>query len=233
MNTLTIYRELESVMDGDAAIKIAEMLGRIHDDLKNTVTKFEFRALATDTAELKGIVRELAEAQKRTEFRVEELAEAQKRTELRLDNLTVKVEDLVKEHAKTRTIIGDLTDTIGYTLENSAYKALPKLLKQDYDIVLTSKMIRTYLIDNRGYELEVNIFARGEQHGQPIVIMGESKSRLSHNKIDSFFKKRIERFEGIYANIFPVFVTHIVSSSNVAQYAKEKGLALYYSYQFD
>jgi hypothetical protein len=38
----------------------------------------------TDFEELKTIVRELAQAQARTEARVEELAEAQQRTELRV-----------------------------------------------------------------------------------------------------------------------------------------------------
>ena len=47
-----------------------------------------------DFSELKGIVKELAEAQKRTELRVEELAEAQKRTEGRLEELTIRVDRL-------------------------------------------------------------------------------------------------------------------------------------------
>ncbi|MGQ9748920.1 MAG: hypothetical protein ACUVR9_04960, partial [Desulfosoma sp.] len=47
----------------------------------------EIRVTREDFDDLKQVVRELAEAQKRTEARVEELAEAQKRTELRLEEL--------------------------------------------------------------------------------------------------------------------------------------------------
>ncbi|OQY43695.1 MAG: hypothetical protein B6242_14190 [Anaerolineaceae bacterium 4572_78] len=62
MNTFTIFRELETVMDSSAASKIADIIGRVHEDLQNTVTKKEFRLLVDDTRELKGIVKELAEA---------------------------------------------------------------------------------------------------------------------------------------------------------------------------
>lgn len=54
----------------------------------------EIKVTREDFNDLKNIVRELAEAQKRTELRVENLAEAQERTELR-------VEDLAKAQERT------------------------------------------------------------------------------------------------------------------------------------
>src|SRR3990172_4652754 len=54
-----------------------------------------------DFSELKSIIKELAEAQKRTEQRVEELAEAQKRTEQR-------VEDLAEAQKRTETELKEL-----------------------------------------------------------------------------------------------------------------------------
>jgi chromosome segregation ATPase len=105
-----------------------------------------------DFSELKGIVKELAEAQKRTEqrleglaARVEELAEAQKRTEQRLEGLTVRVEELAgkvavlaegleitrQELKLTRGELGGLSRTMGYAFENEAFRMLPDILKRN------------------------------------------------------------------------------------------------------
>ncbi|MEW6609623.1 MAG: DUF3782 domain-containing protein [bacterium] len=75
------------------------------DEIANTVKKEDFN-------ELKGIVRELATAQKRTEIKVEELAEAQKRTEIKVEELAdaqkksegrlTKLEIAVEELAETQ-----------------------------------------------------------------------------------------------------------------------------------
>jgi len=92
-------------MEPVAARKLAEVLGVIYQDLQNTVTKAEF-------LELKEVVRDLAEAQKRTEVRigsleqaVRELAEAQKRTEQR-------VEELAQAQWRTETILQVLIQQI-------------------------------------------------------------------------------------------------------------------------
>ena len=74
IDTLQIYQDLAETLGDAAARKLASALGSIYRDLQQTVTKDDFR-------ELKQVVAELAEAQKRTEVRLEELAEAQKRTE--------------------------------------------------------------------------------------------------------------------------------------------------------
>jgi hypothetical protein len=74
IDTLQIYQDLAGSLGQPAAQKLASVLGVIYQDLQQTVTKEDFR-------ELKQVVADLAEAQKRTEQRVEELAEAQKRTE--------------------------------------------------------------------------------------------------------------------------------------------------------
>ena len=61
-----------------------------------------------DFSELKQIVEELAEAQRRTEERVEELAEAQRRTEERLNRLEIAVEKLVEAQRRTEERISSL-----------------------------------------------------------------------------------------------------------------------------
>ncbi len=89
------------------------------------------------------MVEELAQAQKKTEERlgrveaaVEELAQAQKRTEEELCSL-------VREHAKTREMVAGLSDTVGYGLENQAYKALPRLLERDFDLKIKDRVGKT------------------------------------------------------------------------------------------
>ena len=71
IDTLQIYQDLAESVGDAAARKIAAALGSVCHELQQTVTKDDFR-------ELKQVVADLAEAQKRTEQRVEDLAQAQK-----------------------------------------------------------------------------------------------------------------------------------------------------------
>ena len=65
-----------------------------------------------DFSELKAIVRDLAESQRRTDLKMEELAEAQKRTENRLDRLTEKVEELAEAQKRTENRLDRLTEKV-------------------------------------------------------------------------------------------------------------------------
>jgi len=67
------------------------------------VTKKEFN-------ELKEVVKELVEAQKRTEKRVEELAEAQKNTEIRMGQLEARVGELAEAQKRTEKRVGELAE---------------------------------------------------------------------------------------------------------------------------
>ena len=62
-----------------------------------------------DFTELKNVVFDLAEAQKRTEIKVEELAEAQKRTE-------IKVEELANAQKNTELALKDLARTVEFKI---------------------------------------------------------------------------------------------------------------------
>ena len=207
-------RKLEGVFPKKQADVLADVITHAYGELVKT----------GDFNELKGIVKELAEAQKRTEMRIEELAIAQSRTEKEL-------RDLVKEHRKTREQVGGLATTVGYTLENASYKRLPELLKRDFGIV-TDRLKRQYVKDNKGSYLEVNIVGKANRDGKDMMIIGESKSQLSKKGINEFIQKKLKRFEGVYKEIFPIVVTHMISAPDVEEYAKKKGIALYYSYDF-
>src|SRR4030067_3689752 len=94
IDTLKIFDELKVTVDAAAAKTIAGVIGAMYEELKNSVTKVEFN-------ELKEVVKDLAEAQKRTELRVEELAEAQKRTELRIEEFAEAQRSLAEAQKRT------------------------------------------------------------------------------------------------------------------------------------
>ncbi|MGQ9540159.1 MAG: chordopoxvirus fusion protein, partial [Armatimonadota bacterium] len=168
---------------------------------------------------------EYQEYRKQTDARFAELAEAQRRTEEALQVLAETVKDIQKQ-------LGGLSQTVGYTLENEALKKLPKLLLRDHSLRVRGKLKRQYVKDRTGRDVEVNIFGIGERNGETVTIVGESKSQLSKNDIDRFLRRTIGGLEGVYPQILPVLVTHMISEPDAEEYARRLGVALYYSYDF-
>ena len=239
IDTLTIFEELSQAMEPQAARKLASVLGLMYQDLQNTVTKSDFN-------ELKAIVRDLAEAQKRTEARldsltqrVEELAEAQKRTEARVEELAeaqkrteVSVKELAEGLKQTRIDLGGLTHTVGYTLENEAYRALPHLLKRDYAIELTGRLVRRHLPLKAGGTLEVNILGPAQRQGRPVHVVGEAKGQLHRRDVREFLDRQLPRLQAELGEVFPVLVTHMMPEPGLEEFIRQQSIALYYSYDF-
>ncbi len=246
INTYKIYTDLLDSLGETSAKKLTEILGGIYEDLQNTVTKEDFR-------NLNNTVEGLAEAQKRTETRIGELAESQDKTEKRLEALAIsqdktekRLEALARaqekteaclrrlsgEQIETRKQLGGLSNTVGYRLEDLAYRSLPGLLERDHGIRLSERPIRRYIRDNKGKEIEVNILGKAQKEGQDITVVGESKSQLSKKDIDRFRRTRLKRLDGVFPEIFPVLITYMISQPDVEDYAAEKGIAVYYSYDF-
>ena len=214
----------------EAQIRSEKRLDRVEkrlDGLEAAQARSEERLDRIEAA-----IKKLTKAQIRSEKRLEHLEAAQARSEERLDTLTERLDTLVEEHGKTRSQLGGLAMTVGYTLENAAYRALPALLKADYGIEIPERLIRTYLTDDKNRSLEVNIFGKGLKNGREVVILGESKSQLSERHINRFIFTRLHHLKPLFGEVLPVLVTHMISSAGVADYAKEQGIALYYSYQF-
>ena len=82
----------------------AEVLSEVIYDSYNALVR------ADDFNELKGIVKELAEAQQRTEQRVEDLAETQQRTEQRVEELAESQQHLVEAQQRTEQRVEDLAE---------------------------------------------------------------------------------------------------------------------------
>lgn len=227
---------------------IKEQIIRIIDERME-----EVHSAREDFSELKAIVKDLAEAQKGSEVRltrleevVHDLAEAQKESEGRLLKLEGVVHELAEaqketakalklliiEHQKTREQVGGLSATVGYILEDRAFAALPQLLKRDYGIVIKKSLKRKFVTDYQGEDIEVNIIGEASQNSSEIVIIGESKSQLSKKGVNEFIRKKLKRLEGVFSNIFPILATHMITSPDVENYTKERGIVLYYSYDF-
>jgi seryl-tRNA synthetase len=98
MNIFKLYEQLKAAFPKESAEALAHVLSELTEEIQDTVTKQDF-------AELKAVVRDLAEAQSRTEQRVEELAEAQRRTEQR-------VEELAQAQKRTEERLSVLTDRV-------------------------------------------------------------------------------------------------------------------------
>lgn len=94
----------------------------------------EIRVTREDFDALTSAVRQLAEAQARTEARLEELAEAQARTEKRLDSLAAKVEQLAEAQALTEKRLDSLAAKVEQLAEAQ---------------VKTEKVVRGLVVDMR------------------------------------------------------------------------------------
>lgn len=209
--------------------KLETTVAELAEAQKQTEIKIAELAEAQKRAEerlsrLETTVAELAEAQKRTEIRLNELAEAQNKTEKALQKL-------IEDHRKTRENLGGLAHTVGYFLENEAYKYLPNLLKKDFSIEVIGEILRDYVeISPLNYE-EINILGKGRMNGKEITIFGEAKTQLKKTDVDRFISK-INKIAKIYpTEKLLILVTHQAHPS-VREYAKQKGIKIYYSYQF-
>ena len=136
----------------------------------------------------------------------------------------------VKDHQKIRRQLKELAMAFDYILQDEAYKGLPELLKRDFGLIVKDRLKRQYVLDKEGEYIEVNIVGEATQNDKTVVIVGEGKAQLSRNDVDRFIRKKLNRLEGVHDEMFPVLVTHMTSSQPVEAYVREKGIALYYSY---
>jgi len=251
INTLEIYNNLKENLDEQAAHKIASYLGQVVEDLDNSVTKTEFN-------ELKGVVEDLAEAQKRTEIRVEELAEAQKRTEIRVEELAeaqkrtedalakltnrverleVSVERLEGSvgrleiaHKNLAKQVGGLSETIGGDIEDIAYIVLHRVLGQKLGWQV-HELKRSWMQWGEN-EVEIDVFGQADdpkQPGKTIWIVGEAKHNLTIKEVEKF-KWIVEQARlHLEGEIFPVCFCYR-ARPNVQEAVKNEGFRLLFSY---
>jgi hypothetical protein len=221
INAQQIKERLKGPFEEQQAGVLAEVIVEAtHESQKELVKASDFNELKDIVKGLGIKVGELAEAQKRTELKVEELAEAQKRTE-------IEIRTLVKVVDKTSTDLGGLSRSVGYALENEAYRALPGYLK-NFGVELTEKFIRT-VIDGE----EINILGKGNRDGQEIIIVGEAELKLTSVGKLKKFERKVNTVKKKYPTkeIFKIFVTHF-ARPEIIEKAREKGTTIVQSFEW-
>lgn len=165
-----------------------------------------------DFSELKAIVRDLAEAQKRTEEEVRTLAIGLNRT---------------------REDLGGVIRTLGYAFENEAYRMLPRLLKEKYDLELKERIIRAEIGGK-----EINFFGKAEKQGKEVYIVGEAKVRLDDTKrredVLQEIQEKIMAVKAEYGEveIMAILVTHF-ATKGFLKMANERGIIVVQSYEWN
>jgi len=207
----------------EAMLLLVEEMERQQEQMAQQVTKAELRELQEVVQELAVSVNRLAEAQVRTEERLNELAAAQARTEEELRKLAA-------EHRVTRERLEGISNTVGYTLEDRAYKALPAILAQQ-GIQVEGRLIRRY-VQLKEKERQVNIFGHGRRNGEQVLILGEAKVRPSRREVDRFVRlarqvAAVERMPSVL-----VFVAYDFPPA-VEAYIKEQDILPVWSYELE
>lgn len=229
----TLKHRFEKVFEPEQAAVLAKSITEAYNDLVKT-SAFN---------ELKGIVKDLAQAQQRTEARVEELAQAQQRTEGHVGELaqdmqplTRVVGDLGQQMGYMRSEIGGMSRSMAYALENDAYRSLPDFLREQYGINLSERIIRTEIEGE-----EIILFALGERNGESICLVGESKLQLDERRSSKREAERIidqiERKVDAVRQVYPgrkivrLLVTHYARPA-ILEFLQEQNILVLQTFEW-
>ncbi|MCS7164090.1 MAG: hypothetical protein NZ845_03715 [Thermodesulfovibrio sp.] len=220
-----IIEEIEK-LDPNLRTVFIKILKGIEKTVGDVVKKRDFDTLTAN-------VKELSENVNKLSMNINILVEAQRKTEERLNELAGALSKLTQEHAKTREQLGGLSHTVGYILENEAYKALPKLLFEDFGLHIVGKLKRGFIDLGKQRWEEVNIIGDVMKDGEVMTLVGKAKTQLKKKDIDNFLAK-INKIKSYFSSpLFLVLVTHQVANPTVIKYAQEKGIKrVYFSYEF-
>ncbi|MGE0825738.1 MAG: PD-(D/E)XK nuclease family protein [Candidatus Binatia bacterium] len=174
------YTEIIESLPEELRVPIARLVDALKDELGVKRADFD---------ELKAIVRDLAEAQKRTEVRIEELAEAQKRTEVRVEELAEaqkRTEDELVLFRRTFTSqIGGLSARWGLQSEEAFRQGMQAILQE---VGFTTERFLEYdpvgTVFGHPEQIELDIVTK---NGKVIVI--EIKSALDRANVYIFARK--------------------------------------------
>ncbi len=197
-------------------------------------TEIKVSALATSHEEMQRSMTEMQRSMTEMQRSMTEMQRSMTEMQRSIKELAESHQSLVLEHQKTRTELGGLSETAGFTLENEAFKHLPALLKQEFNLELQGRLIRKSVPDRKGKPVELDIVGEAARNGERFMIIGEAKSQLSKSKVDAFLRKKLKQLAGVFdVEIFPILVTHMISETDTAEYARQRGIKrLYYSYEF-
>jgi hypothetical protein len=165
-----IRSRLQPVFTEPQADVLANVLVETHAEL---VTRGDFHGLIST-------VRELADAQKRTEHRVEQLAESQLEMQHAITGLTRQVGDLAKQ-------VGGLSNAVGANLEDFACELVPELLEKYWRLTTVSAGPEE-LTSADGEAREFDVVVRGTIAGRPVVVVCETKATVITTEVTKFLR---------------------------------------------
>lgn len=162
MNTFQIYEEFKGFLGEPAAKSLAHTLGTMFEELRNSVTKEDFRILResidTNVSRLDSALERLAEAQGRTEAKVSELAVAQAHTDASVSRLDSAMERLAEAQARTEAKVSELAvaqarteSTVAELVEGQTRLTAAQA---DVAVALQRLTIRTDAVVGRTFELQ-------------------------------------------------------------------------------
>jgi len=201
-----VEQKLRSVFPERQATVLAETIVQAYNDLVKT----------GDFNELKGIVADLAAAQKRTEHEVAELGAAQKRTEIALGRLAKQV--------------GGLSDAIGGDIEDIAYIVVHDVLQREFGWQV-GRLERVWQKWN-GVTEEIDLFGRATDPAHPdqvIWIVGEAKHNLTLREVRKFVRQVERARNHLSGTLFPVCFCYR-ARPEVVEEVRQAGIRLIYSY---
>lgn len=187
---VTLLRRL-----ADAQVRLEERVGRLEEAMARLA---EAQARTEErVGRLEEAVAQLVEAQARMEERVgrleevvAQLAEAQARTEARVEELAkvqISMQEAVRALAQQ---VGRLSEAVGFTLEDLAREVTPAYLAQHYGIQVGELERRFFTLD--GEEVEVDLYGEGWREGEPVVVIGEVRSRIHGRDVEAAVRRAQE-----------------------------------------
>lgn len=224
------YGELSRAGDFAGVKAALERLAEAQARTEERVGRLEGRMDRVEAA-----LERLAEAQVRAEERLSGVEERVSRLEMAVERLDRAVERLAEAQARTERAVqelaqavGRLSDTVGYGLEDIARVILPGYLERHFGIRVEE--LERRFVGAEGQEVEVNLYGEGQEDGQPVVVLGEAKSRIYGRDVEEFVRVIGPVAEGIREKVVKVMVGYLIHPS-ASRLAQQQGVLLVASYQ--
>jgi hypothetical protein len=193
--------------------------------------------MSEDLQALPGIVRDLAEAQRRAEERLSGAEERLSGVEERLSRLEEAVVALAEAQQRTERAlqrlsrqVGGLSETVGGDIEDIAYIVLHDVLKREFDwqVGVLERSWQTW----DGQPEEVNVFGQASDPAQPervIWIVGEAKHNLTAREVGRFIGQVERARQHLEGEVFAVCFCYR-ARPEVQQMVRDAGLRMVFSY---
>jgi hypothetical protein len=244
VNTYRIYEDFKATLGDAAAKSLAQTLGAMFEELRDTVTKEDFRILResidANVSRLDGAITKLAEAQARTEVKVGELADgqaqlaaAQSRTEVQMNELAQaqarteqRMKELAQAQARTEVRMNELAQAQARTevRMNELAQAQARTEQQVGRLAeVTQRLsIRTDEVVGRTFELQfrdrlTSYLGRFLRRGKVVgndVLLDAIEPHVTTDEIDDFLRADIVA-KGLVDGVETYVVVEVSSTADM------------------